>query len=123
MSELSPLGVYQRYLGDGKLAYQYSVQAGKAVFFPRAVCPYTGVSPLEWRVASGKGTVYSTTTVHARNTEPYNVALVDCDEGFRLMTRVEGVPSNTVEIGMRVQFAGAKEADGELYPVFAPEAA
>lgn len=112
--------VYQSYLRDGKLAYQYSAKAGKPVFYPRVVCPYTGDSELEWRIASGLGTVYSTTVINAKNQDPYNVVLVDCDEGFRLMTRVEGIAADQVKIGMRVRFARTGLDDEDLYPLFEP---
>ena len=42
---------------------------------------------------SGRGVVYATTAVYRRDGEPYNVALVDLEEGFRMMSRVEGVPA------------------------------
>lgn len=114
----SPLGIYQAHLLNGNLAYQYSIDAGKPVFYPRTICPYTGTSALEWRISAGLGTVYSATTVHAKDTEPYNVSLVDCDEGFRLMTRIEGLPADQVRVGLRVKFAGARKDDDGPYPVF-----
>ena len=76
---------------------------------------------LEWRVAKGLGTVYATTVTHPAQGEPYNVALIDCDEGFRLMSRVEDIDPMQVRIGMRVRFrspqAGRRRA---AYPVFTP---
>ena len=39
-------------------------EAGKAVFYPRVLCPVTGSGKLEWRGRKGLGTVYSTTVVH-----------------------------------------------------------
>ena len=119
----SPLAIYQAYLDRGKLAYQWSPQANRAVFFPRVICPFTGSDDLEWRVSAGLGTVYATTVTHPREGAPYNVALIDCDEGFRLMSRVEGVAPETVEIGMRVSFRVHKPAgDDPAYPVFTPAA-
>ena len=119
----SPLAIYQAYLDRGKLAYQWSPQANRAVFFPRVICPFTGSDDLEWRVSAGLGTVYATTVTHPREGAPYNVALIDCDEGFRLMSRVEGVAPETVEIGMRVSFRVRKPAgDDPAYPVFTPVA-
>src|SRR5690606_29955271 len=88
-SKASPHAIYVAHLENGELAYQWSPAAQRAVFFPRLVCPFTGSTNLEWRVASGAGTVHSTTTVHAIDGSAYNVALIDCDEGFRLMSRVE----------------------------------
>lgn len=117
----SPLTVYQAHLEKGELAYQWSPEAGRAVFYPRLVCPFTGSGRLEWRVSAGLGTVYATTVTHPREGAPYNVALIDCDEGFRLMSRVEDVPPEAVRIGMRVRFRVHRAAAGEPpYPVFAP---
>jgi uncharacterized OB-fold protein len=119
----SPLAVYQAYLDRGELAYQWSPEANRAVFFPRMICPFTGSDRLEWRVSAGLGTVYAATVTHPREGAPYNVALIDCDEGFRLMSRVEDVAPEAVAIGMRVKFRIHRPAGDELaYPVFAPVA-
>ena len=118
----SPLAIYQSHLDKGELAYQWSPAAGRAVFYPRLLCPFTGSTVLEWRVASGLGTVYATTVTHPfPSGEAYNIALIDCDEGFRLMSRVEDIDPMAVKIGMRVRFR-AHPAEGEqpAYPVFVP---
>ena len=105
----------------GELAYQWSPAAGRAVFYPRVLCPFTGSTALEWRVASGLGTVYATTVTHPAQGEPYNVALIDCDEGFRLMSRVEDIDPMQVRIGMRVRFRIHRPGGDEPpYPVFIP---
>jgi uncharacterized protein len=118
----SPVAVYQAHLEKGELAYQWSPEASRAVFYPRVICPFTGSERLEWRVSAGLGTVYATTVVHpAREGAPYNVALIDCDEGFRLMSRVEDIPPEAVKIGMRVRFRVHRPASDEPpYPVFIP---
>ena len=66
----SPLAIYQAHLDKGELAYQWSPAAGRAVFYPRVLCPFTGSTALEWRVASGLGTVYATTVTHPAQGEP-----------------------------------------------------
>ena len=117
----SPLAAYNSHLEKGELAYQFSPAANRAVFFPRVICPFTGGDRLEWRVSAGLGTVYATTVTHPREGTPYNVALVDCDEGFRLMSRVEEIDPMQVSIGMRVRFrVHAGEGDQPAYPVFVP---
>jgi uncharacterized protein len=118
-----PLVVYQAHLAKGELAYQWSPKAQKAVFYPRVICPFTGSHRLQWRVSAGLGTVYATTVVHpARDGTPYNVALIDCDEGFRLMSRVEDIAPEAVRIGMRVRFRVHRPVVGDEppYPVFVP---
>jgi uncharacterized OB-fold protein len=120
----SPLATYNAHLEKGELAYQFSPAANRAVFFPRVLCPYTGSDRLEWRVSKGAGTVYATTVVHPAEGAPYNVALIDCDEGFRLMSRVEDIGPMDVKIGMRVRFRVHRSGGEEdPIPVFTPEAA
>jgi uncharacterized protein len=58
-----------------------------------------------------RGVVYATTVVHRRDEEPYNVCLVDLEEGGRVMGRVDGVAPEDVQIGQRVQ---ARAGDGGI---------
>lgn len=117
----SPLATYISYLEKGQLAYQFSPEANAPVFFPRVICPKTGSNRLEWRVSTGLGVVHATTVVHPREGEPYNVALIDLDEGFRLMSRVEDIPPAQVRIGMRVKVrVRGPGGDEPPYPVFFP---
>ena len=119
----SPLKTYLAYLERGKLAYQFSPEAGRPVFYPRVICPFTGSERLEWRISAGLGTVHATTVVHPVEGAPYNVALIDCDEGFRLMSRVEDIPPDEVKIGQRVRFRVHRPGGGEPpMPVFVPVA-
>jgi uncharacterized protein len=55
-----------------------------------------------------RGVIYATTVVHRPDEDPYNVCLVDLDEGARAMGRVEGMAPQDVTIGLRVQ---AREGD------------
>jgi uncharacterized OB-fold protein len=103
LSKASPLGTYLEHLKKGELAYQVT-EDGKAIFFPRAVAPVTGSTNLQWKISKGLGTVYSTTVVYYKGEPPLNVALVDLDEGFRMMSRVEDIDAMQVKIGMRVKF-------------------
>jgi uncharacterized OB-fold protein len=116
----SPLAGWRRYLSQGTLAYQVDLTTGEAVFFPRVVAPVSGSTRLEWRESAGQGSVYSTTTVYRKNEAPLNVALIQLDEGFRLMSRVEGIDADAVKIGMRVRVSIREDADGVPYPVFEP---
>jgi uncharacterized OB-fold protein len=120
-AETSPLAAYIDHLKRGQLAFQFSPSAGQVVFHPRVIAPVTGAADLEWRVSRGMGTVHATTVVHPQQGDPYNVCLVDVDEGFRLMSRVEDIPPREVKIGMRVRFrVHAPQGDEDPYPVFVP---
>ena len=116
----SPYAEYTAHLREGRLAYQVGPD-GRAVFFPRVVQPGTGSMQLEWRISRGLGTVYATTSMHYRHETPLNLVLVDLDEGFRIMSRVEGAHALPVRIGMRVCLKVAPASgDADPYPLFAP---
>ena len=120
LSKQSPLGTYLDHLKKGELAYQVT-EDGKALFFPRAVAPGTGSTKLDWKVSKGLGTVYSTTVVYYKGEPPLNVALVDLDEGFRMMSRVEDIDAMQVKIGMRVKFkVSPGDEKQQPYAVFTP---
>ena len=50
-----------------------------------------------------RGVVHATTVVRPRGEEPYNVCLVDLEDGKRVMGRVEGLAPDQVTIGLRVE--------------------
>ncbi len=117
----SPNATYVAHCRRGELAYQIDSETGQAVFYPRVIAPGRGTASLEWRVSAGVGTVHATTTVHPRGADPYNVALIDLDEGFRMMSRVEDIAPDAVRIGMRVRVRMCPAAGDEPpYPVFSP---
>jgi uncharacterized protein len=117
----SPLEQYRAHLSRGELAYQVDEQ-GRALFYPRAVAPAGYSGELRWVTSRGLGTVYAATVITAKGEAAYNVVLVDMDEGFRLMSRVESIPAEQVRIGMRVKVRvqPAKDGDEGPYPVFDP---
>ena len=119
LKEQSPLGVFIEHCKKGELAYQVCADDNTPVFFPRAVAPKSGSTNLEWRVAKGTGTVHATTVVYTKDKPPHNVALIDLDEGFRLMSRVEDIDPMQVKIGMRVKVRIDPGDDKQPpYPVF-----
>jgi len=124
MSDLmkqSPLGTYVEHLKKGELAYQVNKDTNKPFFYPRAIAPETGSANIEWRVSKGLGTVYTPTAVHYKGEAPLNVAMIDMDEGYRLMSRVEGIDAMDVKIGLRVKVKVIPGDEKTLpFPVFTP---
>lgn len=119
--EKSPLAIFHEYCEKGELAYQVNPDDGSAVFYPRAVAPETAKPNLEWRVSKGLGTVYATTTMHRRGEDPYDISMIELDEGFRMMSRVENIDPDAVQIGMRVKVRMIPGTDDQpIYPVFDP---
>lgn len=96
---------HQAALNEGRFLIQRCSGCQQHAYFPRELCPHCGSDALALVAPAGTGTVYSTTTVRRKPESggDLNVALVDLDEGVRLMSRVEGVPASDVRIGQRVQ--------------------
>lgn len=116
MTGSGPEAEYRAHLREGRFMIQRSRAAGVHVFYPRVAVPGTGEQDLEWVAASGLATVYAITVNRTREGS-YNVALVDLDEGPRMMTRIDG--AETVPIGTRVS-ARIVEQDGAPLVVFVP---
>jgi uncharacterized OB-fold protein len=116
----SPAAGYRAGLEARELRFQRCGGCRLAVFHPRVVCPGCGGGDLVWERSAGLGTVYSTTAFAVRDGDPRNVVLVDLDEGFRMMSRVEGVAAREVAIGLRVRFEVVAGEDDEPIAVFRP---
>jgi len=114
----------------GTLLLQWCTACDRAVFYPRSFCPHCGAGPavLGWRPASGRATVYAAvveTQPEASGAafsggEPYCVALVDLDEGVRMMTNIVGCPPADVRSGLAVEVSWEPLSDGRRLPLFRP---
>jgi uncharacterized OB-fold protein len=115
LSDIRPEQEYFEHLAQGRFMLQRSRVSGKYFFYPRVAEPMTGARDLEWVEASGRGTVYATTVVRTKPPlRPYNVALVDLEEGPRIMSRVEGIAPDEVRIGMKVRARIGKQDEREI---------
>lgn len=110
----------------GELRLQTCRACGRPQFYPRLVCAACGGTALAWLPSAGRGTVHAVTVVHRapspafRPDVPYVVALVDLDEGVRMMANVVGAPPDRVAIGDRVRVVFERRGDVTL-PQFTPE--
>ena len=97
---------------------------GELNWFPRAMCRYCSGTDMEWVPMSGRATVYSFSVVD-RPPSPelpdrYVLALVDLDEGVRMMTHVVDCDPTEVRIGMRVSVLFQPVSDEISLPMFRP---
>ena len=89
---------------DEKLKIQKCAECGTLRFFPRHLCTECGSDNTEWAEISGRGSVQSFTIVHRaafpefQAITPYVVALIDLEEGPRMMTNIVGDDALDVEI-------------------------
>lgn len=91
-----------------------------------ALCSECLGESLEWVEASGKGTLFTFAVVHqpyhpgfAKET-PYNIAVVELDEGPRLNTNIVGVPNEKLRVGMRLVATFERLAEDVYIPKFRP---
>lgn len=95
-------------------------------FYPRTVCPHCLSDRLDWVEASGRGVIYSFTVVHRAadpalaERVPYVVALVELEEGPRMMTNIVGCAPDAVRIGAPVTVRFETVSDDLALPVFEP---
>src|SRR5262249_13618985 len=105
---------------------QWCVDCEEPIFYPREVCPRCLGSSLEWRQSPGTGTVYAVTVEYKpqnplmADRAPYAVALVDVDDGIRMLSNVVGCPPGDVSVGMPVQITWEELSDGRHLPLFEP---
>ncbi len=90
----------------------------------REVCPRCLGSRLEWRPSPGTGAVYTfTVEYNPQNPNlkpPYTIALIDLDEGVRMMSNLVGCPPGEVRVGMRVRVTWEALSDERNLPQFEP---
>ncbi|WP_108660041.1 Zn-ribbon domain-containing OB-fold protein [Acuticoccus kandeliae] len=111
---------------EGKLLLQHCGDCGAVVFYPRQFCPDCWSDALEWRQASGRGTVVSYSLVHRPNMPvfldevPIVLAEVKLAEGPPMLTRIVHVDAGTVYSGMPVEVVAPDEAARYPLPTFRP---
>jgi uncharacterized protein len=93
---------------QGRLLIAECVACGKVHHYPRPFCPFCWSEDVQPVQASGTGTLYTYSTVYVndlapfRDRLPYVAAIVELAEGPRLMTTIEGVEPERLEVGMAV---------------------
>ena len=110
---------------NGKLLIQYCKESGKPQWYPRPVSLATGRRNLEWREVCGRGKVYYWTVTYSawpghEDRVPYICALVELDEGVRMLANLLNVKGEDVKIGMPVQLCWERLSDEINYPAFEP---
>ena len=100
---------------------------GRHHFYPRIACPFCGGGPIAWVEASGRGRVYSCSVVYRAPSPafaadvPYVIAIVETEEGPHLMSRIVGMASEKVAIGMSVRCLLNGNAEAIAPVAFVPD--
>ena len=87
-------------------------------------CPQCLKAEHEWVAASGRGTVYSWIVVHQRYNRafeedlPYNVTIVELDEGPRMVTSLVDVENQDIKAGTPVEVVFDRVTEEITLPKF-----
>lgn len=115
-------------LREGKLLMQICDHCGTGQL-GKYNCFSCQSQSLRWISASGKGRLYSYALICANSNlefnhgEPYNIAIVELNEGPQLYTNIVNIDQDALCIGMSVQVIYSQLECGDVVPVFEPEMA
>jgi uncharacterized OB-fold protein len=111
---------------EGRLLLRSCSDCGTVHHYPRPFCPACWSENVEWVEASGRATLYTWSTVFVndmypfRERLPYIAAVVDLEEGPRMMTNVVDAAPEDLSVGMALQVAFREVDDAVTAPVFRP---
>ncbi len=117
-------GWWWEKINEGQLVIQRCKQCGTLRHPPRPMC--WKCHSLEWDhvVACGKGKVYSYVVVHRPKFPGYEyplvVAVIELEEGTRIVSNIVGIDPKDVHSGMPVQVSIEKVDDQLTLPLFRP---
>jgi hypothetical protein len=120
------VGEFWSAAADGRLLVQRCAACGTRQFYPRQVCATCGSTP-EWEQASGRGVVHTFTIVRQNGAKPFSaelpyvVAIVELEEGPRMMGNVTGCAAEDVTVGMAVHAYAVKIEEGLAVPFWEPD--
>jgi len=110
---------------SGKVILPHCTVCDHTIWYPKKFCGECGSLVVEWREASGEGTLYSFTEVH-RGEGPYRdlssfvLALVDLDEGARILTNIVDADPAHLTVGQRVRAVFHDAGDAAALVRFTP---
>ena len=109
---------------NGRLMIRKCKACGVLHFLPRYLCPACWSRDLEWIQSSGRGTVHSFTIIRRAplpaftDRVPYVVALIELEEGPRMMANILGEDALATGIGDAVEVCFEERGDGAKIPQF-----
>ncbi|MFW6114057.1 MAG: Zn-ribbon domain-containing OB-fold protein [Actinomycetota bacterium] len=111
---------------EGKLLYQHCRNCGEVIFFPKYLCPNCMGHDLEWLESEGKGRIDTFTVTYNfappafMAVVPYCVAIVEMDEGYRMMTNIVECDFEELECDMPVEVVFDPVTGEATLPKFRP---
>ena len=110
----------------GRLSVQRCGGCAELRWPPSVLCPHCLAEGGEWVALSGRGTIYSFIVVHRPQhpaffeDAPYNVAIVELEEGIRTHTTIVDCANDALRVGLPVEVTFDKVNDEVTLPRFRP---
>lgn len=115
---------YWRAAHEGRLVVQGCRACGHRQFYPRPFCLHCESSEVDWQEVSGHGTIYTFTINHRAPNAfmkarlPYAVAVIELDEGVKMIANILDADPADIAIGRRVRVTFEKVSDDLSLPQF-----
>jgi uncharacterized OB-fold protein len=123
-SERELTGPFWAAVDRGELVRPVCADCGRSFFSPQVVCPHCQSSAWAYEPSSGRGQVYSHTTIHRPPdpsfVAPYVVADIELEEGWRMFSWIVNCDPTEVAIGMDVEVSFTAGPEGSVLPAFQP---
>ena len=108
----------------GELTFQRCPDCSGITFIPQPACSSCLSTSMEWEQSAGRGKVYSYTVVWRPQTPafdiPYVVAIIDLNEGYRMLSNIVDCDPSEVAVGMPVEVTFREMSDEITLPYFRP---
>ena len=101
---------------------------GKYWFPPSLLCPHCNATKWTWTSTSGRGRIFSYVVYHRvyhpgfADEVPYAVAVIELDEGPRMISNVIGIAPDKLACDMRVEVVYQPITETITLPKFKPAA-
>jgi uncharacterized protein len=104
-------GEFYEYCKKHELRFQRCTDCGTWRHVPRDMCAKCGSFNWAWAQSSGKGKLFSWTTVmqpmlpQFADRVPYSPVVIEMDEGVRILSELVDVPNEELRLGLPVEVA------------------
>ena len=111
---------------EERLCFQCCTDCGAWRHLPRMMCARCGSAEWTWQSSSGRGHLFSWTVTHRavlpefKDQTPYVVAVVELEEGVRMVTALRGVAPAELALDLALEVTFESLPGGGALPVFRP---
>ena len=105
---------------EGRLLIKRCGACNEPHYYPRPICPFCFSADTRWEEASGRGVIYSLSTMRRGANAPYTLAYVQLNEGPAVLTNILTHDYDGLRIGQPVEIEWIDTEGGPPVPTFRP---